>query len=63
MKKSPVSPHRAMLAALDVTRDNIRSLGPAGALDSVPMPYRNWLSVVEAAITTGKQSSARKESK
>lgn len=35
--------------ALDVTAGNIRSLGPAGALDGAPMEYREWLAVVETA--------------
>jgi hypothetical protein len=39
-----------MLDALRVTAANIRSLGPAGALDAVPEPYRVWLGVVDAAI-------------
>lgn len=37
----------AMLAALETTRGNIRSLGPAGAL---PEPYLPWLAVVDDAI-------------
>lgn len=37
-------------AALDVTAGNIRSLGPAGALNGTPMEYREWLALVEAAI-------------
>jgi hypothetical protein len=39
-----------LLEALRVTAGNIRSLGPAGALDAVPEPYRLWLAVVESAI-------------
>jgi len=39
-----------MLEALRTTAANIRSLGPAGALDAVPMPYQQWLAVVETAI-------------
>lgn len=36
--------------ALETTRGNIRSLGPARALDSVPMEYREWLRVVDEAL-------------
>ncbi len=36
--------------ALNVTAGNIRSLGPAGALNGVPMEYREWLALVEAAL-------------
>jgi hypothetical protein len=43
-----------MLAALEVTLSNIMSLGPAGALKSVPMPYRVWADVVKAAIDKAK---------
>ena len=39
-----------LLEALRVTAGNIRSLGPAGALDQVPMPYVQWLAMVEAAV-------------
>lgn len=39
-----------LLAALKTTAENIRSLGPAGALANVYAPYREWLAVVEAAI-------------
>lgn len=39
-----------MTEALKTTAGNIRSLGPAGHLDRVPMPYRIWLQVVEEAI-------------
>lgn len=39
-----------LLEALRVTAENIRSLGPAGALDQVPVPYREWLAVVDAAL-------------
>lgn len=43
-----------LLEALKTTAANIRSLGPAGALDQVPMPYREWLAVVDAAIATAE---------
>lgn len=39
-----------MREALQTTAGNIRSLGPAGALDQVPMPYQRWLAAVEAAL-------------
>jgi hypothetical protein len=42
---------RDLLSALKTTRGNIMSLGPAGALDQVPMPYREWLAVVDEAIS------------
>jgi hypothetical protein len=42
----------ALLAALRVTAGNIRSLGPAGALDAIPESYRRWLQVVEDAIAS-----------
>lgn len=47
--------HDEMLETLRTTRGNIRSLGPAGALDALPedlpwMPYRPWLAAVEQAI-------------
>lgn len=37
-------------AALEVTAGNIRSLGPARALNGVPMEYREWLALVETAL-------------
>jgi hypothetical protein len=40
-----------LLEVLQTTLGNIKSLGPAGALDSVPTPYRVWADVVQAAIT------------
>jgi hypothetical protein len=43
-----------MLEALEVTAENIRSLGPAGALSKVFAPYEEWLKVVEAAIARAK---------
>jgi hypothetical protein len=39
-----------MLEVLKTTLDNIMSLGPAGALESVPMPFRVWADVVKAVI-------------
>lgn len=39
-----------MLEVLKTTLGNIMSLGPAGALESVPMPFRVWAEVVKAAI-------------
>lgn len=46
-----------MLSALEVTLGNILSLGPAGALDDVPMPYRVWAEVVQAAIDRATQGA------
>ena len=39
-----------MLEALKVSAGNIRSLGPAGAIEPFT-PYRIWLRFVEEAIT------------
>lgn len=39
-----------LLEALKTTLGNIMSLGPAGALESVPMPFRVWADVVKSAI-------------
>jgi hypothetical protein len=39
-----------MLAVLKTTLGNIMSLGPAGALESVPMPFRVWAQVVSDVI-------------
>ena len=46
-----------LLEVLKTTLGNIKSLGPAGALDSVPMPYQVWTQVVADAIAkaTGEQ--------
>ena len=46
-----------MYEALRTTSANIRSLGPAGALDDVPMPYREWLKVVEDALSKAEGRS------
>lgn len=46
---SPSPAFGAMLDTLRTTRGNIRSLGPAGALEPYT-PYRNWLRAVEDAI-------------
>lgn len=43
----PTVADEAMLQALKTTALNIRSLGPAGAIQ---WPYKVWLSVVEDAI-------------
>lgn len=43
--------------ALQTTAGNIRSLGPAGALDAVPMPYREWLLLVETALAHANEAS------
>ena len=48
--------HAEMLAALEVTLGNIMSLGPAGALESVLMPYRVWAEVVKSAIEKAKNT-------
>jgi len=45
-----------LLEALKTTAGNIRSLGPAGALGSVPMEYERWLAVVDAAIAKAVRS-------
>lgn len=45
-----------MLEALKTTAGNIRSLGPAGALTRIPMEYREWLAVVDAAIAKAEGS-------
>ena len=45
---------RQMLAALELTSGNIRSLGPAGA---IPPPYEVWLEVVDAAINSAGPDS------
>jgi len=52
--KGPSAGLLAMLEALRTTEGNIRSLGPAGALGDVYMPYRIWLKVVQDAIAAGK---------
>ena len=52
--------HKAMLEALEVTLGNIMSLGPAGALESVPMPYRVWAEVVRSAIERAKSPCPQK---
>lgn len=39
-----------MLEVLKTTLGNIMSLGPAGALESVPMPFRVWAQVVQDVI-------------
>jgi hypothetical protein len=46
MTRAQVRAYWKMLAALDVTVGNIKSLGPAGALGE---SYRVWLRVVEEA--------------
>jgi hypothetical protein len=43
-----------MLEALHVCASNIRSLGPAGALEPFAA-YRPWLATVEAAIQQAGQ--------
>jgi hypothetical protein len=43
-----------LLAALQLTAGNIRSLGPSGALSSLPESYRIWLSVVDEAIAAAE---------
>ena len=39
-----------MRAILRTTRGNIASLGPAGALSDVYVPYREWLARVDAVL-------------
>lgn len=46
-----------LLDVLKTTAGNIRSLGPAGALGSLPEPYTVWLAVVEAAIAKAEGRS------
>lgn len=50
------------LTTLRVTAGNIRSIGPAGALDLVPVPYRVWLERVEAAAALAEFSPTPTES-
>lgn len=38
-----------LLEALRITRGNVASLGPAGALEPYA-PYREWLAMIDAAI-------------
>lgn len=45
-----VNSHEALVNILKITAGNIRSLGPAGALENVPRPYRIWLDEVEKAL-------------
>lgn len=54
MSRKSEARRKAMLEALRVTEGNIRSLGPAGALGPVYMPYRIWLRVVQEAIAVGE---------
>lgn len=49
-----------MREALEITAGNIRSLGPAGALDKVPMPYQVWLRVVEDALRNSIEKNGSK---
>lgn len=55
--KSLIAAAPELLEALQTTLGNIMSLGPAGALESVPIPYRVWAEVVKGAIdkATGAQ--------
>lgn len=56
-----------MAEALLTTAGNIRSLGAARQLDQVPVPYRIWLAVVEAAArgeaytASGRETAAGRE--
>lgn len=52
------SGHAEMLEVLKTTLGNIMSLGPAGALETVPMPFRVWADVVNSAILKAEQVSA-----
>lgn len=47
-----------MLDLIKVSIGNVKSLGPAGALDALPTPYREWLAQLEAiyAKATGSAS-------
>lgn len=47
-----------MLAVLKTTLGNIMSLGPAGALESVPMPFRVWAQVVSDVIAKAEGGAA-----
>lgn len=48
MSRSPA--FFAMLTALRLTKGNIESLGPAGALGPVFSTYAQWLEAVRVAI-------------
>jgi hypothetical protein len=48
-----------LLEALQTTLGNIMSLGPAGALESVPMPYRVWADVCSKAIDKATKPKPR----
>lgn len=39
-----------LVNALQVSRANVASLGPAGALAHVFTPYRDWLAAIDAAL-------------
>lgn len=39
----------ALLTVIRTSIGNVRSLGPAGALGRVPMPYQEWMRVLEEA--------------
>jgi hypothetical protein len=41
----------AAVEALRITRGNVASLGPAGALAQVHTPYREWLAMIDAVIS------------
>lgn len=39
-----------LLRAVRISRGNVASLGPAGALGPVYAPYEQWLAMLDAAI-------------
>lgn len=51
---SPSPAFTAMLEILKTTEGNIRSLGPAGALNEVWPCYRVWLQLVQEAIAAAE---------
>lgn len=49
--------HDEMLLALRTSAGNVRSLGPAGAIDCAPFaPYRLWLAMLEQAIRHAEET-------
>lgn len=54
---APTPAFAAMLDILKTTAGNIRSLGPAGAIEPY-LPYRIWLRGVEEAIELAEAEAA-----
>lgn len=44
-----------LLAALRITRGNVASLGPAGAINPYT-PYREWLAMIDSAIAAAESN-------